>query len=168
MQSPAPPVTKDAVVANPRTRLVVGGPAAVADQRGVALWHELGCDGGADRRGAKVLADRVTHVGQQASWRCPSRDRAGTHRTADLTAQMDELGNYTEACCPSSRLRKSRSKTRPFASIEPQMCAIRTSGWRLKRHGRSLPQGTRPSSEDELLARYCFAINAITPGVPPA
>jgi hypothetical protein len=67
----------------------------------------------------------------------------------DVSVEKDELGNYTAAyaSCPSSRSRKSRSKTPHFASIEPPMCAIRSSGWRLKRHGRSLPQGTRTISE---------------------
>jgi hypothetical protein len=46
--------------ANLEARCVVGDPAAVDDQLGVALWYELGC--GVDAYGAspKALADRVT------------------------------------------------------------------------------------------------------------
>ena len=32
-------------LASLETRRLVGGPAAVADQRAVVLWHELGYDG---------------------------------------------------------------------------------------------------------------------------
>ena len=55
-----------ALVANLETHRVVGSPAAVAAQLGVAPWHELGCDAGADGSAAEALADRVTRAGQQA------------------------------------------------------------------------------------------------------
>jgi hypothetical protein len=43
---------------------------ADADELGVALCHELGCDPGADSAVTKVLAARLTRDGQQALRRC--------------------------------------------------------------------------------------------------
>src|SRR5207302_2215005 len=40
--------TSDVLIANLETRRVVGAPVRAADQRGVALWPELGCDAEAD------------------------------------------------------------------------------------------------------------------------
>ncbi len=63
--------------ANLETRRVVHLGAAIADQRGVLVWHEFECDADADDAAAEALADRLTRAGQQASRRCRSRDRAG-------------------------------------------------------------------------------------------
>jgi hypothetical protein len=48
---------------------------ADADELGVALCHELGCDAGAYSAVPKMLADRLTREGQRAPrrWRSPSR-----------------------------------------------------------------------------------------------
>ena len=43
-----------------------------AGQRGVLLWHQLRSDAGAGYAVAKVLADRLARVEQQAPRRCPS------------------------------------------------------------------------------------------------
>ena len=43
------------LLANLETPPVAGGPAAGADQFGVALWHELGCDAGVEVRPRRRL-----------------------------------------------------------------------------------------------------------------
>ena len=55
--------------------------AADADELGVALCHELGCDADADSRVTKVLADRLTCDAQQALRRCRSHSPSGHQPT---------------------------------------------------------------------------------------
>ena len=55
--------------------------AADADELGVALCHELGCDAGADSAVTKVLADRLTCDAQQALRRCRSHSPSGHQPT---------------------------------------------------------------------------------------
>ncbi len=86
-----------ALVANFETHCVVGSPAAVAAQLGVAPWHELGCDAGANDSAAEALADRLTRAGQQAPRRCRSRDRAGARSSPRISSQLDEVAAASEA-----------------------------------------------------------------------
>jgi hypothetical protein len=51
--------------ANLETCRAGGSPAAIADQRGVALCHELGCGVEHRRCSPKALADRLTCAGEQ-------------------------------------------------------------------------------------------------------
>jgi hypothetical protein len=55
-----PPFTSIALVANLGARRVVDVPAAVGDQLGVALWHELGCGVGRRVCSPRALAARLT------------------------------------------------------------------------------------------------------------
>jgi hypothetical protein len=62
-----------------------GARAADADELGVALCHELGCDAGAGSAVTKVLADRLTRDEQQALRRCRSHSPSGHQpKPADL------------------------------------------------------------------------------------
>jgi hypothetical protein len=59
--------------------------AADADELGVALCDQLGYDAGPDSTVTKVLADRLTHDGQQALRRCRSHSPNGHQpKPADL------------------------------------------------------------------------------------
>lgn len=45
-----PAFTRDVLIANLKSAAVVAHRAAATDRPGVALWHGLGCDAGADLR----------------------------------------------------------------------------------------------------------------------
>ena len=94
-QSPTTPRTPVEPRAGPRLpRPVVPAPrqsrdarrrrpsAADADELGVGLCHELGCDAGADSAVTKVLADRLTCDAQQALRHCRSHSPSGHQPTA--------------------------------------------------------------------------------------
>jgi hypothetical protein len=64
---------------------------ADADELGVAVCHELGCDASAYSAVPKVLADRLTREGQQAPRRCRSHSRSGHQsKPADLRSEGRE------------------------------------------------------------------------------
>ena len=92
-----PRVAAHLLIANLETGRAGGSPAAVADQRGVALWHELGCGVGRRRCGPKALADRLTCAGEQ---------------TPGAVALVTERAS---AVPPSSLLRWTSSDSAAFA-----------------------------------------------------
>ena len=57
--------SSDVLLANLETHRVVGSPAAVVAQLGVALRREPGCDAGAVEAAAEALADRLTRAGSK-------------------------------------------------------------------------------------------------------
>jgi hypothetical protein len=69
--------SSDVLVAKLETHRAVGRPVGFADQLGVPLWRELGCDASAYSAVTKVLADRMTRDGQQALRRCRSHSPSG-------------------------------------------------------------------------------------------
>ena len=73
---------------------------ADADEFGVALCHEVGCDAGAYSAVTKVLADRPTRYGQRALRRCRSHRRS-RHQPERADLFPDGLGadsGQTAAC----------------------------------------------------------------------
>ena len=62
LDQPRPTV---ALLAKLETQRVVGSPAAVVAQLGVALRREPGCDAGAVEAAAEALADRLTRAGSK-------------------------------------------------------------------------------------------------------
>ena len=72
-----------------RERRVVAHRAAATDQRGVALWHELGCDAGADLRSRWCLPIAWL-ARQQAPRRCRSYARAGASSSPPTSSRLDD------------------------------------------------------------------------------
>jgi hypothetical protein len=115
------------VFANLETHRVVGSQAAAAAQLGLALWHELGCDAGADDVAKEALADRLTRADQQASRHCRSRDRAGAKSSPRTSSQLDESRQRSRSrrrddrfagiatASPSTRLLAQRSAANSMA-----------------------------------------------------
>ena len=64
-----------------------------ADELGVALCHELGCDAGADSAVTKVRADRLTCDAQQGLRRCRSHSPSG-HQPTGLPPFSTTLGRF--------------------------------------------------------------------------
>jgi hypothetical protein len=103
---------RDPQFANLATGRVVRPSSRCADERGVLLWHELGCGVDADGAARRRLPIASVLPAQQASRCCRSRDRAGIRRTAELTAQMATITRSSHIAvigCSNPRLRKHRS-----------------------------------------------------------
>ena len=109
--------------------------AAHADELGVALCHELGCDADADSRVTKVLADRLTCDAQQALRRCRSHSPSG-HQPTPATLFPD--GRNAEGLGAARLGSRETPPFRPFHKPGGGCTACRVAG----------------GTEEPLLTRY--------------
>lgn len=57
----------------------------------VSLWHELGCDAGADNAAAGALVDRLTRAGSASTAALPLSYREGARPSPRISFQSDDL-----------------------------------------------------------------------------
>ena len=137
--------------------------AADADELGVALCPELGCDAGADSAVTKVLADRLTCDAQQALRRCRSKQHQPGRPPNFFPDRRNPLIRQRRS--PSLPLRNGRTtvhQPRPIcrngirllarALPPPHQCGSRRSpirgarGCRIGRHAAASGARPKPTS----------------------
>jgi hypothetical protein len=89
MQGSSPRMDRVSRLVNLGTRARGRPSSRSADNRGVPLWHELGCYAGAGSAVAKVFADGLGRAGSKQRGAVALIDRAGASSSPPSSSRMD-------------------------------------------------------------------------------
>jgi hypothetical protein len=90
MQGSSPRMDRVSRLVNLGTRARRRPSSRSADNRGVPLWHELGCYAGAGSAVAKVFADGLGRAGSKQRGAVALIDRAGASSSPPSSSRMDD------------------------------------------------------------------------------